>query len=80
MRRYALIQVSNHRQDNKNVIDRYLPDNYSVTYTDNSRIIISGDDVAGWTLQGYVIPRLASGNIVAMEINFDEALRIAGMK
>lgn len=31
-------------------------------------ILITGHDVAGWTLDGYVIPRLASGAIFAREI------------
>lgn len=31
-------------------------------------ILIIGEDNAGWTLDGYVIPRLASGLIFATEI------------
>lgn len=45
-------------------IRRYLPSNYwAFTYVND--VIIVGFDSAGWTLEGYVIPRLASGNIVA---------------
>jgi len=44
----------------------YLPGNYSVigdTTDDAGRLVvlISGEDNAGWTLDGYVSPRLASG-------------------
>ena len=51
-------------------IPAYLPDNYSVLasfepgeYRDDrfSYVVISGKDYAGWTLHGYVIPRLLSG-------------------
>jgi hypothetical protein len=45
----------------------YLPDNYeAVEYPDG--IVVFGRDVAGWTLDGYVIPRLASGLIFADEV------------
>lgn len=53
----------------KSQVEPYLPSNYRVvgfgggrmghedlTFTD-----IEGEDVAGWTLDGYVLPRLASG-------------------
>lgn len=33
--------------------------------------IIAGTDNAGWTLDGYVIPRLASGLIFAQEVSFE---------
>lgn len=35
-------------------------------------ILIVGEDVAGWTLDGYVLPRLASGLIFAVEVKFEE--------
>jgi hypothetical protein len=31
--------------------------------------LIEGEDNAGWTLDGYVIPRLASGLIFAKEVS-----------
>jgi hypothetical protein len=43
------------------VIERYLPGNYRVTGQVGEWTYIAGHDVAGWTLQDYVIPRLASG-------------------
>jgi len=45
----------------------YLPSNYRVTGNTQTAITIEGEDSAGWTLDGYVIPRLASGLIWARE-------------
>jgi hypothetical protein len=49
-------------------VGNYLPANYWATY-DRARdcIVITGSDVAGWTLDGFVVPRLASGFIFATE-------------
>jgi hypothetical protein len=41
-------------------IKRYMPSNYAA-FTWGNDIIVEGEDVAGWTMNGYVIPRLASG-------------------
>lgn len=55
-------------------ISSYLPHNYEANYepcigsSANPYIIIEGYDRAGWTLDGYVIPRLGSGLIFAKEI------------
>lgn len=53
-------------------IQRYLPGNYDATLVavvNNVEIVlIEGSDQAGWTLDGYVIPRLASGLYPAREI------------
>lgn len=47
-------------------IQRYLPGNYkAVEFSD--AIVIVGADNAGWTLDGYVLPRLASGLHFAQE-------------
>lgn len=51
------------------VVDRYMPGNYSVTGADREWVYIEGTDNAGWTLDGYVIPRLASGMIWAKEVH-----------
>jgi hypothetical protein len=48
-------------------VSAYLPSNYTATEVDGS-VVISGKDSAGWTLDGYVIPRLGSGMIVAVEV------------
>lgn len=49
-------------------IDRYLPANYHLVGADGSHVFIEGHDVAGWTAQDYVIPRLASGLIWGAEV------------
>lgn len=49
------------------VIRRYLPSNY-IAFTWATGVWIEGNDVAGWTLDGYVIPRLASGGFTASEM------------
>jgi hypothetical protein len=58
-------------------VEAYLPSNYALmesfeveASTGRFRlvVIIGGHDDAGWTLDGYVIPRLASGLIAAEEI------------
>jgi len=48
-------------------VEPYLPGNYTVSVVAD-RVVVSGVDRAGWTLDGYVIPRLGSGLIVAKEI------------
>lgn len=48
-------------------IQRYLPSNYKAEEFGGS-ILIRGVDVAGWTLDEYVIPRLASGWYTVKEL------------
>ena len=43
-------------------VERYLPSNYSASVGEG-RVIIEGEDVAGWTWDSYIVPRLASGLI-----------------
>ncbi len=60
------------------VVAQYLPANYAVvaewlTQADDGnhcrhKVIIEGHDNAGWTLDDYVIPRLASGMYACTEI------------
>jgi hypothetical protein len=52
-------------------VARYLPSNYTVNGTDvgEGRVLISGVDNAGWTLDGYVLPRLASGLYGGREVD-----------
>lgn len=38
-------------------------------YDERFVVVIAGRDQAGWTLDGYVIPRLASGMIFGREID-----------
>lgn len=49
-------------------VSAYLPNNYSGAILRPGEIDICGIDHAGWTLDGYVIPRLASGLIIAKEV------------
>lgn len=63
--RFAIITDQDVRLE---TVERYLPTAYRATYT-NGNIMVYGHDVAGWTLDDYVIPRLASGNIYAKEIS-----------
>ena len=54
----------------------YLPANYravdgDITGDAGDTVIIEGLDVAGWTLDDYVIPRLASGLLWATEVDLD---------
>lgn len=71
-KRFALVSE---RAGITDQIAAYLPDNYRVIgrtaigATDVVQILIGGSDVAGWTLDDYVIPRLASGLIFAQEIS-----------
>lgn len=66
--RYALVS------GNLDTIRRYLPNNYTanVLGTFDRRVLITGHDEHGWTLDGYVIPRLASGLYFAREVDADE--------
>jgi hypothetical protein len=67
-RRYAV--VHNITGD---TLERYLPGNYRIlsSHTCNpnggTNYVIHGTDSAGWTLDDYVIPRLASGLYFAKE-------------
>lgn len=47
----------------------YLPSNYEVVGGNDEGVIISGHDNAGWTLDDYVLPRLASGCLFGTEVN-----------
>lgn len=49
-------------------VQRYLPEHFGAYKNDAGIIIIFGEDVAGWTMQDYVLPRLSSGLIAAREI------------
>lgn len=48
-------------------VSAYLPRNYTASEF-GGRIFIKGIDDHGWTLDGYVIPRLGSALISAREI------------
>lgn len=42
-------------------VRQYLPGNYHVLSHTDTETVIGGRDNAGWTLEDYVLPRLASG-------------------
>src|ERR1044072_1839218 len=65
-RRYAV------SSGNYATVSRYLPSNYEAFIHEGQTYIV-GIDYAGWTLDGYVIPRLLSGSIGAREIPEAEA-------
>ena len=52
------------------IVRDYLPSNYTAT-EDADGILISGKDSHGWTLDGYVIPRLGSALIAVQELPID---------
>lgn len=66
-KRYAV--VKGHNITTREVA-AYLPGNYRVNGSTSEKVYIVGEDNAGWTLEDYVIPRLASGNLTAVEINY----------
>jgi hypothetical protein len=78
MKRYAIVRAARRRSE----AEAYLPANYRVIHekeTPDSRIpgsmfVIAGEDSAGWTLDGYVIPRYASGLIQCEEIDLSHPI------
>lgn len=56
-------------------LKRYLPGNYVFVLHDGDGGLIAGRDSAGWTLDDYVIPRLASGLYFATEVDLNDTER-----
>lgn len=56
--------------DKVDAIRRYMPSNYSAAVVGED-VVLTGKDSAGWTLEDYVIPRLASGLYFAEVLDFD---------
>jgi hypothetical protein len=69
--RYALISANAGQTDQ---IAAYMPGNYAVLgrtpigASNTVQVLIGGRDASGWTLDGYVLPRLASGMYYGTEI------------
>lgn len=77
VKRYAIVTHARSRQE----IEAYLPSNYTVAHEQESAtfpgrlvFVIEGHDDAGWTLDRYVIPRLASGMILASEVDLSHPI------
>lgn len=63
MTRYALVKGTSDE------VAAYLPSNYRVIAKVDDEVVIAGEDQAGWTLDEYVLPRLASGLHFGHEID-----------
>lgn len=61
--RYALVAAD------AAAVSAYLPENYRVLGSVDGQAVIGGRDAVGWTLDAYVIPRLASGLYFATEVD-----------
>ena len=80
IKRYAIVTTTSERDN----VAAYLPSNYEVIYREPSQVdyarehwqsvVIAGRDNAGWTLDGYIIPRLASGMFFATEIDLSHEI------
>lgn len=71
-RRWAVVQGMD---CNMRIVTSYLPNNYSVMgLADQGGVLIAGEDVAGWTLDGYVRPRLSTGLMSCTEISQPEGM------
>ncbi len=68
--RYAKINLRN--SDTADTVKAYLPGNYEIDHVDTDYVIIKGEDNCGWTLDEYVLPRLASGLIFGRELVAEE--------
>lgn len=62
--RWAIVTGGSERE-----VAAYLPGNYRVAGTVDGGVLITGTDDGGWTLEDYVVPRLASGLMGCRETN-----------
>lgn len=62
--RFAIVKGARDKWE----VAAYLPENYEVIYWNHDGVVIAGLDNRGWTLDDYVIPRLASGNMGCREL------------
>lgn len=79
MIRYAIVRNARSRQE----AEAYLPSNYKVIYDSidpdlrkpvQQTFVIAGEDDHGWTLDGYIVPRYASGLIWVEEIDLSHPM------
>ena len=66
MTRTAIVTLRG--SDTVETVARYLPSNYAITGVEGDQVTIAGEDFAGWTMDGYVLPRLRSGMIPVKEV------------
>src|SRR5262245_14096189 len=67
--RYAIVLTP--ERTTLETVQRYMGGNYTATRC-GQYILISGEDIAGWTLDGYIIPRLVQWNIGVGELTRNE--------
>lgn len=58
--------------------ENYMPSNYRTIEHQHSLYLV-GEDNCGWTLEDYVLPRLASGSIFANEVTDQSTLEALGV-
>ena len=65
--KYAIIKGNNATREQ---VQGYLPSNYNVVHQDpnGQGVLIAGEDDHGWTMDDYVLPRLASGLMPGREV------------
>lgn len=71
-KRHAIIECGQSVHPAIAAVKKFLPSNYTAKEGSGyagACIEIEGYDRAGWTLDNYVIPRLASGMIIAKELS-----------
>jgi hypothetical protein len=86
--RFAAIAIPSGDRDNVAAFcDRlaaYMPTNYAVsiapglTLRGAPAVLVAGEDRAGWTLEDYVLPRLASGLYYGEEIDAESVAMAEG--
>ena len=64
MRRTAIITSPDSTLEQ---VQAYMPDNYQAREV--TVIVVEGEDSAGWTMDDYVLPRLASGLHYGTEVD-----------
>lgn len=67
--RYARVTRSKMDEDPGAAVANYLPANYRVLDVLTHDVLIAGEDDCGWTMDDYVLPRLASGLRFGEEID-----------
>ena len=71
--RYAVVQGAR----DESVVEAYLPDNYIIVRElplPSGWMLMAGEDDRGWTLDGYVAPRMRQWGMAVEEIDAEHAL------